>query len=558
MVEGWITRYVSNNDFDVNGHPVVGSAQTVISPPPGPAGDPFGISTLRLDRFVTVYGGLRSDGRIDAVQVTIANNVHANITIGSCASDSACSKATQIVIDGAPASSDDLKPGDLVTSYNHWLPDYTKVTPFKNVEIPGTQDFKRKNIVVEHPLRGPLDSIDPDTGTMRIMGQTVVAGLLQTHVFGKPGGSDDVYWRDQKILRTLAPGQWLEISGYETPRGDIVATGIESGAGKDLRVIGTAAAVDASAGRFSIQGLSIDISNAFMDGFAGAPLQDGDRVLASGDARDASGALLARRVSLLGHDIRGARGTVLRFDGAITRFVSLSDFDVAGLPVSLTPSVTRIGGCGQPRANMFVSIFGLMDSNGQIRSNVEPELWCYRTYGQWLQGPIESIDLQRGLVDVLGVRLAVFDQTIINTDTTGGEEIGVSLSLSDLKVGDVISASGLIGLSDHGWTRVRMTRTSDAQVSVEGGVQSASAPDISVAGVPVHTDAQTMYTDRCDYDRPATEVFDFLTSSLQSADPQATPPLLHVYGGWVAPSLHASNIELWNMPIRPTDADCAE
>jgi hypothetical protein len=103
-----------------------------------------------------------------------------------------------------------------------------------------------------------------------------------------------------------------------------------------------------------------------------------------------------------------------------------------------------------------------------------------------------------------------------------------------------------------------MTRTSDVQVSVEGGVQSASAPDISVAGVPVHTDAQTTYTDRCDYDRLATEVFDFLTSSLQTVDPQATPPLLHVYGGWVAPSLHASNIELWNMPIRPTDVDCAE
>lgn len=551
VVEGWITRYVSNQDFDVNGHPVVGTAQMTISPPPGPQGDPFGISSLRLDRFVTVYGQLRSDGRIDAIQVAIANNVWANITTGECTSANHCDAGTQVVIDGAPASPAALRPGDLVTSYNYWLPDYTKLTPFKNAQIPGTQDFKRKITVVEHTLRGPLESVDPDTGTLRILGQTVVAGLLDTYAFGNPGGSDNGYWRDQKALAALAPGQMLEISGYETPHGEIVATGIEDGSGKDLRVIGSATAVDAASGHLRIGALDIDASAAFMEGFAGATLQDGDRVLATGTARGAGGALLAQRVALLGREIRGARGTVLRFDGAITRYNSISDFDVAGLSVALTPTVTQIDGCGTPRVGAFISIFGLMDADGQIRSNLSPTLWCTPYGSQQLQGPIESIDPQRGVVTVMGVRLAVFEQTLIGSN-------GGFLALGDLAVGDTLQASGSLGLHDHSWTRVALTRMDGAAPYVDGGVQSAGPTDLQVAGVAVHTDAQTTYGDYCGYDRPAAEAFDYLASALAAAsDPQVGPPTAHVDGNWSAPQLVATHVQLYGMPIRPTDADCS-
>lgn len=93
---------------------------------------------------------LRSDGNIDALEINVANNTHANVTLGGCFVVDGCSKATQLMIDGVPMTSDSLQPGDLVTSYNYLLPDYSKSTPFKNVVIPGVLDFQRKYIVVEH------------------------------------------------------------------------------------------------------------------------------------------------------------------------------------------------------------------------------------------------------------------------------------------------------------------------------------------------------------------------------------------------------------------------
>ena len=213
IVEGWITRYVSDANFDVNGHHVVGPPYPII---PSTNGDP---SQLRLDQFVMVFGKLRGDGGVDALEINVIKDIWANITLDVCTLADGCSKATQLMIDGIPMTTASFQSGDLATSYNYFWPDYSKFTPFKNATFPGAQAFERKLIVVEHTLRGPLEALDLDTGTLRIMGQNVVTGVLDTYINGKPGGSDNSYWRDQKSLRSFTVGQMMEVSGHETAYG---------------------------------------------------------------------------------------------------------------------------------------------------------------------------------------------------------------------------------------------------------------------------------------------------------------------------------------------------
>jgi Domain of unknown function (DUF5666) len=539
IVEGWITRYVSNADFDVNGHPIVGSSQTIISPSDN---DP---SPLRLDRFVTVFGALRSDGRVDAREINVIKDIWANITLDKCGLVDGCSQATQLLIDGVPVATDSLQPGDLGTSYNYLLPDYSVSTNFKGYTFPG-ETVDRKLIVVEHTVRGPLEALDLDTGTLRILGQSVVTGVLDTYINGKPGGSDNSYWRDQKSLRSFTIGEMLEISGHETPTGEIIATGIKSAAGKDYRVIGLATAVNAPASRFTLQGLTVDYTGAFMDGFSGAAFHDGDRVLVTGDSY-AAGILVAKRVSFLGRQVRGSIGSVLQLNGVITRYVSPDDFDVAGVPIHLTQGATKIDGCGTPRVNAFISIYGAMNPDGRIWSGIRPDLWCFRTGKPHsgaleLSAPIDAIDLPRRLIHVLGLTLAVFDQTVINAADVTGEVLvnGPSVPLSDLHVGDQIFARGLLGSSNTNWTRVYITKNLGGP-TIMGGVISAVAPDMVVGGVNVHTDAQTQFQGSCGT-TSAAEAFDYLTKSLQSAGAASTPPIVSVVGSWAAPAVTAGRV----------------
>lgn len=74
--------------------------------------------------------------------------------------------------------------------------------------------------------------------------------------------------------------------------------------------------------------------------------KDGDLVEASGTTVGSSGALQATRLELrTGKDLRADMNGQMEVEGLITRFVSATDFDVAGRAVTTSSSTTFEGGC---------------------------------------------------------------------------------------------------------------------------------------------------------------------------------------------------------------------
>lgn len=72
-VQGWITRFESQTDFDVDGHPVVGTQSSA-----GVSGD------IGLDAFVSVTGTLLADGVVQAtgIRAVLPGRIVGGVTVG--------------------------------------------------------------------------------------------------------------------------------------------------------------------------------------------------------------------------------------------------------------------------------------------------------------------------------------------------------------------------------------------------------------------------------------------------------------------------------------------
>lgn len=80
VVQGWVTRLDSDNGLDVDGHPVVTTANTTINGTIRP------VSTVKLDTFVTVRGKLITNSAVQAGDISEAvlpGSLSGDVTIGN-------------------------------------------------------------------------------------------------------------------------------------------------------------------------------------------------------------------------------------------------------------------------------------------------------------------------------------------------------------------------------------------------------------------------------------------------------------------------------------------
>ena len=132
-LEGWVTRFASPTDFDVDGHPVTTTPATQTN---GPMDDTIGI--VRLDAFVSIKGKLIADGVIEAYEITTNNIIDINASItrfdstrleasGRFANHTCDLDGAVIEVDDVPADWHALHVGDIVTI--HELFDWQSLRP---------------------------------------------------------------------------------------------------------------------------------------------------------------------------------------------------------------------------------------------------------------------------------------------------------------------------------------------------------------------------------------------------------------------------------------------
>lgn len=180
------------------------------------------------------------------------------------------------------------------------------------------RDGRAMELVVAPEVVGPVETMQPETGSLRVAGQTVQVDAVPA----QPTALDGL-----RSLDDLALGDWVEVHGTRDDDGVLRATRLARTVPGGVRVTGLASAVDSASGQLVLHGLRVSYASAVRVP-AGAEPADGQPVAVFG--RLEGGVLMAASVAPGG----GVPDEVSRADAAGTvRDLRGLRFVLAGVPV---------------------------------------------------------------------------------------------------------------------------------------------------------------------------------------------------------------------------------
>jgi hypothetical protein len=373
-----------------------------------------------------------------------------------------------ITRDGASASQGDLRVGQIV-------------------HVHGNVDRRSGKAVANwirqhNNLEGPISSVNATAQTFVVLGHTVVVNAETS--FDNSLGD----------FTALVVGLQVEVNGMPDATGNIIATRVEKRRGGEtqLEIVGKVSALDTVAKRFNLDQLVVDYSGATLKDFEGAVLANDQFVEVKGASLNGAGALVASVVEL--HDFEHGIAGERELEGLITRFVSATDFDVAGRKVTTTASTVFEGGVAADLAlNVKVEAEGTIDANGVL---VATKIQFKRSNGAGIAGLVTSATADAtgngGTLVVMGVTITVDAKTRIEDKSdTRIEMFGVK----DLRAGDYVQVRGL----ETGALKLTASRLERRRVRtdvwVRGTVRDLLAPNFTVLGVAVTTSTSTVFED---------------------------------------------------------------
>jgi len=370
--------------------------------------------------------------------------------------------------DSSGSSQDDLSVGDVVV--------VTFNTSAPTVAL---------SVIGDEAVEGPVNSIDLATGVLVVAGQTVRTDA---------GTSLD----DSNAVQSLADivaGDFVEVSGFFEADNSIRATRIEKKAiAGETEVHGIVSGKTATT--FMINALQINYTSVpaiIDDDFPGMTFNNGDFVEVKG-TNYAGLTLLASKVEPDGLGV-GEGGTGLDIDdfddaeieGFITRYVSATDFDVAGVPVTTNGGTVFEGGTATDLGlNVKVEVEGDFNASGVL---VADKVDIRRGNDLRVTALVDAVDAGAGTVTLLGIVARLDGQTRLEDKSDADLE---SFSLGDINVGDYLEVRGG---ADAGATdilallveREDIPDVPGEETELRAQVEAINRPLLTVAGVTVDT-----------------------------------------------------------------------
>lgn len=291
----------------------------------------------------------------------------------------------------------------------------------------GTAD----EVTFSNQIEGAVTSVDEVNNTIEVLGQNIIVDQLTVFI-------------DLNALSDLLVGNIIEVSGLRDADGVTTATSIKLKSASfidgesELELKGTIAALDAIAKTFMINSITIEYENATLEDFGSQGLENGLFVEVESNSMIVGNVLVADEVELEeGEDFE--EGTEANIEGQVTRFESVSDFDVNGLAVTTDVNTEYSDGVATDLVlGVSIELEGEADSSGVIIAESisfeenDDEL-------EELEGFIESIDASLNQVLVSG-HIVVIDASTIMVDES---DLKVSpLTINDLNVTDKVEVKG--------------------------------------------------------------------------------------------------------------------
>ena len=285
-----------------------------------------------------------------------------------------------------------------------------------------------EQISYQDNLRGPVMFISPSGNSLRIFGQTVRI-------------NEQTKFYDFEQVDELQVGDYLRVSGPSARPDGIRATLLERlPTPTDILVSGVVINLDATHQTFFIRDNGTLIVYQTVQVLP-ANLHNGQAVEVIATRKGPT--LQANQIRLL--DIqKPSPGASFIFNGTVTRFAGLDDFDVEYQSVRVDAE-THINN-NQQRDIVLgsqVKVTGSVDENGILVLDTINVIWVpvKQAVLPWrVSGPLEHIDLQGQQLTVFGVPVQLLPQTMFR-DISGQFE---SFGLDDLRLGERVTAAGSV------------------------------------------------------------------------------------------------------------------
>jgi hypothetical protein len=299
------------------------------------------------------------------------------------------------------------------------------------VRVTGSKDSQTATGVADSVsydslLIGPVDSVyDTTTSHLGIMGQAVhvnVDTVFEDNVNNPP-----------VLITQLLPGDIVEVSGYPSTPGEILATRIALKSTTSLyKVTGTSGAVDPSNNTFPVGGLTIDPANIL----SSVPAE-GSYVQVTGSIAPSGSNFTAESITPVEINALATDGESLSIEGIITSGLDAAThlFVVNGQSVdaSLTPySIDEMS----LAAGRIVEVSGIMNGAVLLAESIELEAtnMTREEIGSILNS--NSVNLSAKTVTLLGMTVHITNSTIFESDRHDES----TFMLANLEAGDYLEA----------------------------------------------------------------------------------------------------------------------
>jgi hypothetical protein len=236
-------------------------------------------------------------------------------------------------------------------------------------------------IITEPNIRGPISAIDVTNSTLSVL--AIEVSIVSATLFGDGILPDE--------LDSLMVGDIVEVYGYGSSSGGVIASLVKRSTDTELEVRGRVANLDANAASFELGALTINYEAATLVGFSGS-IANGDLVEAEGDVLNAN-VLQADRIELeLATEFSAADENIeVELEGVVTLFVDAADFQIDGIRIT-TNSATEYedGTQADLGVDIRIEVEGSIDANGVL---VADEISFELENNLEAEAPVEAVDL---------------------------------------------------------------------------------------------------------------------------------------------------------------------
>lgn len=375
--------------------------------------------------------------------------------------------ATTVTMDDQPGTVSDLRIGMIVS-------------------IGGTIDSdtglaQASEISFIDDAEGPIASIDMAVGSFVVLGRTVFI--------------DELTVFENASFEDLEVGHVVEVSGLWRLQQQIQATfvqrtALQFAAGMTMQVKGEISDLDIGQQRFRIGTQSCDYSAAMLE-LGGADLANGMYVQVTSTAMIQNGHMLANMVQARDRDrdrYRMCAGECLyELIGYVTAFNSANDFEVDGQAVTTTFDTIYVNGTVDTLAlDVKVSIDGTVNDAGVL---VADRIVFHLPSLVQIKGNVDAFDVDNEIVTVLGIDVQTNEFTLFRDHTTSGPP---TFGFADLAIGDRLEIRAVLDAGSVIASRLERD-DADGDVTLKALVESIDRPSITMLGVSVASDDNTVF-----------------------------------------------------------------